>query len=459
MKETLEFELAESAASLHEKMHQSAEALSSTFTPGEKGIMQVQQLFLVITYLKGEGRFIDSWHAMAACVREAQEIGLHQDDREMEISEYQREIRRRMWTSIFVWDWLMSKWLGRPLLCDPSCCTVQLPTLQLEFNPDEPDTPSPFMHMKLQLEIIQLITPALRDSDILPSIEKVKEVHRVVADFTRTIPPIWQWDEPDTSFDLTHPNIPWQRDLLTSTLAMIELLPLRPYLTGNAEAPDPATQKWVLALGVEACHKTTMVFDKGYSYMMQYDPKHFYMNFAFFDVTTLMCSAMIHDKEHKMPKRDRMLEAISKGLDNLRLLAKYSRPGATSCAFVTKLVQAVPLTTAEQAKYSFGSNKRAKLRSSPSSTSSYDPNKYSSSEFVTGFDPSPGSDGSGSQSIESSESQPDGPLRIPSLKDFESTDFGGMDEMWDWQGLNLNLDFSSVGLMSEQPGVMHYPVV
>ena len=456
MKDNLEFELAESAANLHEKLHQSAEALSSTFTPGEKGVTQVQQLFLVITYLKGEGRFIDSWHAMAACVREAQEIGLHLDDRKMDISEYQRETRRRIWTSIFVWDWLMSKWLGRPLLCDPSFCTFQLPTLQLEHNPDDPDAPSPFMHMKLQLEIIQRITPALRDSDLDPSEEKVREIRKIVADYTSTVPPIWRWDDPDTRFDVAHPNIPWQRAMLTSTFAVIELLPLRPFLTGSVTASEPEIHKWILGIGVEACHRTTMVFDRGYRYMLQYDPKHFYMNFAFFDVTTLMCSAMIHDTEQKMPKRDLMLEAITKGLENLRTLAKHSKPGATSCAFVTRLAQAMSLTAAEQAKWSFASNKRAKVRSSPASTSSYDPKMYEG-QFVTGHDPSPRSDNSGSQSIGSSETIPTEAVRIPSLKDFETTDFGGMDEMWDWQGLNL--DFSQVGYMSDQPGVMNYPVV
>lgn len=456
MKENLEFELAESASNLHETFHQSAEALSSTFTPGEKGITQVQQLFLVVTYLKGEGRFIDSWHAMAACVREAQEQGLHLDDRSMKITEYEREMRRRMWTIIYVWDWLMSKWLGRPLLADHDSCTFQLPTLQLELDLDEPDLPSPFTHMKLQVDLIRRITPALKAADIDPSEENVKQLQRILDEWSAELPPVWRMSNPDTKWDAAHPNIPWQRELLNGTMAMIELLPARPYLTGSATAADPQTHERLLKMGADAGVLLIAIFTRAYQYISQFDPKHFYINFIFFDVTTVMCSAIIHDTNHKLPQREDVLQAISDGLDNLRILRKFSKPGATSYAFVAQLAQRLPLSQSERGRWSFGSNKRTKADPSPSSSQgSYEPQNYDGL-YVSGSDPSPASSALNKQSVSTVDSQPVEDWRVPGFEDFEGTDFGGIEELWDWQGLNL--DLMTPGIMTEQPGSLHLPL-
>lgn len=448
MKDSLEFELAESAPNLHEKLHQAAEALSSTFTPGEMGITQVQQLFLVVTYLKGDGRFVDSWHAMATCVREAQELDLHLDDQFMNISEYEREMRRRLWTSIYVWDWLMSKNLGRPLLADRASCTFRYPTLQLELNPEEPDSPPAFMHMKLQAELIARVDPVLSEADRWPSEKTVEALHNIVEAWSATIPPVWRWENSDTQWDAKHPNLKWQRELLAGTVAAIELLPLKPYLTGVATAADPRTQERFMQMAADACMTTIGVFSRAYAYMMQYDPKHFYINFTIFDITTLMCSAVLHDTDLKLPQRHRFLEGIALGIENLRLLSKHSKPGVTSYAFVTRLAQSLPLSRSEQVQWSFGPTKRVKTASSPTGGNKFDPQVYDGL-YVSGTAPSPESSGSNSHSSASVDTQPMEPMRVPSLNDFETTDFGIIDELWDWQGLNI--DLSSVGLVTEQP--------
>ncbi|ETN36432.1 uncharacterized protein HMPREF1541_08710 [Cyphellophora europaea CBS 101466] len=455
MRESLEFELAESASTLSERLHQAAEALSSTFTPGEKGITQVQQLFLVVVYLKGEGRFIDAWHAMATCVREAQEQGLHLDDRSLDISEYEREMRRRLWTIIYVWDWLMSKWLGRPLLADPDSCTFQLPTLQLEFDPEKPDVPSPFAHLNIQVELIRRITPALRNADVDPSEDKVKDLRKILDDWSASLAPVWSYEAPDTSWDDAYPNIKWQRELLHGTAAMIALIPFRPYLTRNAVAENPETQAWFLGLGIEVCILNMDLVKRAYAYMSLYSPKHFYINFIFFDITTVLISALIHDPKQLLPGREAALRAVNTGLDNLGTMAKFSKAGATSSAFVTKLAQSIPLSKEERSRWSFGSRKRPKTDHFwPKSQTTYDPVLHKGL-FVSGSDPSPATSESVSQSVSSNETLQESVV-VPSLQDFECTDFGVIEELWDWQALNL--DLSAGGMLAEQPGLLHLPL-
>ena len=71
----IEFELSESAQTLTERFHNAAEKLSATITPGKGGLAGVQQLFLKAVWYKSEGLFVESWHALGAAIREAQENG------------------------------------------------------------------------------------------------------------------------------------------------------------------------------------------------------------------------------------------------------------------------------------------------------------------------------------------------------------------------------------------------
>jgi hypothetical protein len=71
----LESELGDSVEELSACYQRAAQKLSSFISPGTGGLEQVQQLFLGSTWLKAEADFVDSWHALGAAVREAQEIG------------------------------------------------------------------------------------------------------------------------------------------------------------------------------------------------------------------------------------------------------------------------------------------------------------------------------------------------------------------------------------------------
>lgn len=431
MRSVLEFELAEDPATLPEKYHQAAEKLSSTFTPGDKGLTQVQQLFLVVCWFKSEGRFVDSWHAMAKCIREAQELRLHLDDTKLMVNEYEREMRRRLMCVLYMWDFLMSKWLGRPLLIDHSSCTFNLPSLSLELNPDEPNLPSPFAHMTLHVSLMQQIGPSLRDADIDPSEDKVKQLRQMIDKFNADLPRIWAYGNPDSSLDVQYAWLPWQRLLLHEACVIIEMLPIKPYLVGNAKAADPKTQQQFLELGVDCCLKSLSIACKAYEWIKDIDPKQFYINFILFDVLAIMCSTIIHDQDRTLPRREDILQAILHGLATLRLIAKVSQPGATALAFVSKLTESMPLSPGERARFPFGSAKR--LKSDP-------PDLSTAKAFHSGW--VKGREVSDSPSTNESVSTYSGPtvgyeVQIPSLQDFQATDFGGMEEMWDWQSLNL----------------------
>ena len=122
-------ETTESPSTLAVRLNNAASRLSSTIPPGQGGLIHVQEIFLNAFFNKSESRWIESWHALATAVREAQELGtcltlhrlimdsveltesrtctpgLHQNDRLKGLSEFECDMRRRIWCLLYTWDW------------------------------------------------------------------------------------------------------------------------------------------------------------------------------------------------------------------------------------------------------------------------------------------------------------------------------------------------------------------
>lgn len=100
----LETELGENIRELSKRYHNAARSLSSLIPAGQGGLHQVQQLLLTAWWLKGDARFIDSWHLLASSVHEAQELGLHDERVRRSGNELEDELGRRVWCVLYVWD-------------------------------------------------------------------------------------------------------------------------------------------------------------------------------------------------------------------------------------------------------------------------------------------------------------------------------------------------------------------
>lgn len=99
----LETELGDSMQTLTERFHAAAVALSASIPPGEvqDSIVMVQQLFLGAVWYKYEAKMIEAWHALGSAIRAAQESGMHKDSDSDDVSEFDREMRRRLWCIIW----------------------------------------------------------------------------------------------------------------------------------------------------------------------------------------------------------------------------------------------------------------------------------------------------------------------------------------------------------------------
>jgi hypothetical protein len=101
----IEFELACSCQTLTERFSDAAEELSRSFEASRTSIERVQEQFLKGAWLKSESKIVESWHALSRTIREAQELGIDKDAGIEDLCEFDIEIRRRLWTLLYIWDW------------------------------------------------------------------------------------------------------------------------------------------------------------------------------------------------------------------------------------------------------------------------------------------------------------------------------------------------------------------
>jgi hypothetical protein len=105
LRQKLESQLGGNLDHLSVRYHNTAKQLSSTIGPGRGGMTQLQQLFLTAQWYKTEALFVESWHALSVAIHEAQEQGMHKNSSGSKFSDFDREMRRRLWCILYAWDW------------------------------------------------------------------------------------------------------------------------------------------------------------------------------------------------------------------------------------------------------------------------------------------------------------------------------------------------------------------
>lgn len=125
MRRKLELELGEPVEKLGDLYHNAARELHSVIPVGNNHLLSVQQLLHSSYWYKSEARFVESWQVLNAAIREAQELGkfdgdhlglqardwltcfqgINQETAAGPMSEFDREMRRRVWCVLDTWDW------------------------------------------------------------------------------------------------------------------------------------------------------------------------------------------------------------------------------------------------------------------------------------------------------------------------------------------------------------------
>jgi hypothetical protein len=238
----------------------------------------------------------------------------------------------------------MSAWLGRPNLIDQKNLTFKFPNLRLDQSTTEPNLLSPFAHMALQAHLGRRVGTVLGEVQDVQNLS-AKDVSAVESEcekFIAELPAIFRVKDPDTSHDEEHPYFVFQRHQLHCVIFVTMLDFLKPYLT--RERRDKLTEKddEFRKMGVDIALRLLRVARNLFDHEFPINAKFHMVVFSIFDTATLLCSAIIHDRDHVLPHRQEVMAVIDSSLDMLHQLSSTTKLGATSYNFLYKLVQASP---------------------------------------------------------------------------------------------------------------------
>ncbi|KAK4180156.1 fungal-specific transcription factor domain-containing protein [Triangularia setosa] len=350
VKERLETELKADAVTFAQRMHNAADKLSTSIPPGKGGLIHVQQLFLTAFWYKSAEKWTEAWHALSRAIRAANEIGLHRDSLSEGMSEFDREMRRRLWGVLYMWDFALGSMLSRPLLVNHADCTFVMPTLALEVDPERPNQPSPFRHMNLHCQLCLAMAAefAPRPDGKVDEADQARRLRDVVYKWFDDLPQEYSRKNPDTQWDKEFDWVVFQRRYLHLIGYMSLLSPLKTFVTRNSGEPLTELELSLRASGVQAGLDLMDVSWSFFENMVSAGAKFHYAIFCIFDATTVMCSAFVHDEARTLPQRKTVLEAINKGLHMLEETSPESKTTAALYRILKGLLKNLPLSAQEK---------------------------------------------------------------------------------------------------------------
>ncbi|KAL2820761.1 fungal-specific transcription factor domain-containing protein [Aspergillus granulosus] len=434
IRQKLELELGDSTDHLSVLYHNTAKQLSNTIGPGKGGITQIQQLFLTAQWFKTEALFVESWHALGVAIHEAQEQGMHRSSSNSKLSEFDREMRRRLWCILYAWDWQMSLLLSRPFIINTSCCDFEMPNLQLETVNSEPEAPSPMTHMVLQCQIGLAISkvPGVMRGALSPT--QAISIQEETEKWFGTFPSAYSIPNPDTRWDNTHQFVKLQRLQLRVIGYMMMLMPLKQCLTKHFSPGSSSIEKGLQETAIENALTLLAACDDLLRHVLPLNTKFHFAPFLMFDTAALLCSAVVHDKDGSLPQRENIHEAILKTLHQLGRLPERAKTGMICYRGLKRLVACLSLDSPETI-FTESKTPQSSVEVSPAlpdlsgnadpliyfPTTNLSPNLFENQVFT------------------------DAPLNSNSFDhlgdftDLSNTALGELGQIWDWG--NLNIDF------------------
>jgi hypothetical protein len=343
----------------------------------------------------------------------------------------------------------MSAWLGRPNLIDQKNLTFKFPNLRLDQSTTEPNLLSPFAHMALQAHLGRRVATAMGDARTKAELT-AKQVLAIESECEKSInelPAIFRIVDPDTSLDEAHPYFVFQRLQMHCVIYLTMLDILKPYLTRERQDRITDQDDEFREKGIDIALRLLKVASKLFDHEFPINAKFHMVVFAIFDTATLLCSTIIHDRDYILPHRKEIKSAIESSLDMLHQLSLTTKLGATSYNFLFKLVQATP-------ELSDNSPANKRQRQVCSSTISTPTHALASAPAVV----MPSVEEPFAAIIEPATSTVDTlpPMAMPDDLSFaidqflaqnpfgdvghpSTLDMGGMEEIWDWENLHLDI--------------------
>lgn len=344
MCQTIEFELACSAQALAERFDEAADSMSSGFPVSKPNFERCLELFFKTYWCGIEVNVIEMWHALNDTIRAVQELSIGDDENDEVLSELEIELRRRLWTVLYIYDWEISNWSGRPHLMSRKDSDFELPNLRLDSSPGSHVTDSPFHAMYLHALLCQRISKHMDDAMRYPTMtpEQCHAAEKEIDHFIIDLPAVFQLEAPDTSLDEAQPHYRFQRMQLHILIHMARMQLCKRYLIMEKPYRVSADARHFRRLGADQALSMIQVARAFIDDDPRRNGKENQCVFCIFDTATVLCAAIRNDTRGQLHRRQDVLLSIDNALDIMQPIAANTRMGASSYNLLLKLVGTIP---------------------------------------------------------------------------------------------------------------------
>lgn len=325
--------------------------LASLLSASSPTLVRVQQWFLRSSWLKSEGRAVESWHALGQAIREAQEMGLHRERpkkyAESIASVWEQEIEKRVWVNLYVWDRFMSMILGRPTMINDRHCNVTPPIdcpipQDLTKVPPVPrgplDPPNPFTERLLDYQLAHIINEiddmeVKVDKPLSLDFSSVDLMHSKILSFTEFFPPALAIRNRDNSYDQQYPFLSAQCELLKASAFCLIVGLHRPFVFTR----DRSKMELV---------KASLVILDSQTRVLQMTKEHHHtiytLCFFTFDPAVLIAAVIITSPTSLDPEMiEACLKALREGQRRLEMLGQRIKLAEKGAAVLKVLISKV----------------------------------------------------------------------------------------------------------------------
>jgi hypothetical protein len=344
----------------------------------------------------------------------------------------------------------MALLLSRPLIINQSYYSFELPNMQLE-SLDIEGPPSPVAHIAAQLPLGEIITKVPGAIGGTIDTSHAEDIRTEIRNWLACLPPAYHTTNPDTQWDEGYPYVALHRRQLHVIGYMIMLLPFKASLVKTFDSDTPAEEQEHRRTAVDVSLELINVTHQLFHHVFPINAKFHLVTFVLLDTAAFLCSAVIHDKDCSLPRFEEVIQAVGLACSLLKQLAEITKTGAAYYSVLMRLANSLPRYPKQKNKLDDIRpgliNVERDISGTPNAevfsfhdailTDSLSHLDSSSSEV---FMP-----GSFDYSIPGME-------RVDSMgvSEFSNIDVGQMDQIWDWQDLDLTL-LPNVPVAMEMP--------
>lgn len=205
------------------------------------------------------------------------------------------------------------------------------------------------MPMVLQKKLIDLISNVWSTRSGLSS-QEASDATATIENWFTDLPAVYQIS-PDTSFDDKFPYLRFQRLQLYLIGNSAIQGALKPWLTKANGPQDPSTaglDHTLLCTAVDYALLTMDIAEQIFDLYHPFYTKNFVVAFTPFDTAALLCSAILRDPDHDLPRRSDVITAIGKGLFLIKQLKPHTCVAKIAHGVLISLIPTLTLTYEEK---------------------------------------------------------------------------------------------------------------